>query len=91
MKLITLLISDVNSGNKEISLFVCDRGNKLPNGEDRFLGMSSILPCLLNKKTVELSFPLMGRPNCDQEVTGNVRLQRTYTHDQIVSNPIITQ
>ncbi|CAO3624024.1 unnamed protein product [Mucor hiemalis] len=71
---------DVTSGNKEITLFVYDRGNKLPNGEDRFLGMSTISPCLVNKRTVELIFPLHGRPGDDQEVTGDVRIQVTYSH-----------
>jgi protein-serine/threonine kinase len=71
--------SDVMSGNKKISLFVYDRGNKLSNGQDRFLGMSSIVLNLVNQKTVELIFPLVGRPNDDQEVTGNVRLQVTYS------------
>lgn len=70
--------SDVESGNNEVSVFVYDRGNKLPNGEDRFLGMSSIKPKLINDKFVELIFPLHGRPEDDQEVTGDVRLQVTY-------------
>lgn len=63
-------------------MFVYDRGNKLPNGEDRFLGMSTIIPCLVNKRTVELIFPLQGRPGDDQEVTGDVRLQVTYSHSK---------
>ncbi|KAI8637696.1 kinase-like domain-containing protein [Parasitella parasitica] len=70
---------DVTNGNQEIAVFVYDRGNKLPNGEDRFLGMSSIVPKLVNKKTVELIFPLHGRHGDDQEVTGDVRLQVTFT------------
>ncbi|CAO0803118.1 unnamed protein product [Mucor circinelloides] len=69
---------DVTAGNKEITVFVYDRGNKLPNGEDRFLGMSSIIPNLVNKRTVELIFPLHGRPDDNQEVTGDVRLQVTF-------------
>ncbi|CEP19277.1 hypothetical protein [Parasitella parasitica] len=69
---------DVTSGSQEIAVFVYDRGNKLPNGEDRFLGMSSIVPKLVNKKTVELIFPLHGRPDDDQEVTGDVRVQVTF-------------
>ncbi|KAI7901594.1 protein kinase A catalytic subunit [Cokeromyces recurvatus] len=72
---------DVSGGDKEIQVFVYDRGNKLPNGEDRFLGMSSIKPNLKNKKTVELIFPLCARPDDDQEVTGDVRLQVTYTNN----------
>lgn len=59
-------------------MFVYDRGNKLPDGQDRFLGMSSIVPNLVSKKTVELIFPLHGRPDDDQEVTGDVRLQVTF-------------
>lgn len=66
-------------------MFVYDRGNKLPNGDDRFLGMSTITPCLVNKRTVELIFPLQGRPGDDQEVTGDVRLQVTYSHSKRVS------
>ncbi|KAL0574185.1 hypothetical protein ABG067_009146, partial [Albugo candida] len=73
---------DVNKGDSEVTLFVYDRGNKLANGEDRFLGMSAISPCLINKKTVELIFPLHGRPGDEQEVTGDVRLQLTYSHEK---------
>ncbi|KAI9472278.1 MAG: protein kinase A catalytic subunit [Benjaminiella poitrasii] len=72
---------DVSGGDKELQVFVYDRGNKLPNGEDRFLGMSSIKPNLMNKKTVELIFPLTARPDDEQEVTGDVRLQVTYTNN----------
>lgn len=68
-------------GNNEISVYVYDRGNKLPNGEDRFLGMSSIKPNLVSDKFVELVFPLHGRPGDDEkEITGDVRLQVTYTN-----------
>lgn len=70
-------------------MFVYDRGNKLPNGEDRFLGMSTISPCLANKRTVELIFPLHGRPEDNQEVTGDVRLQVTYSHNETVSNKLL--
>lgn len=77
--------SDVNSSDKEIFLYVYDRGNKLPNGKDRCLGMSSIVPCLVNNRTVELIFPLKVQPHDQEEVTGDVRLQVTYTHNQAVS------
>lgn len=79
-----IFYSDVTNSNKEITVFVYDRGNKLPNGEDRFLGMSSIVPNLVNKKTVELIFPLHGRPDDNQEVTGDVRIQVTYSNTKKV-------
>jgi hypothetical protein len=40
---------------------------------------------LVSKKTVELVFPLKSRPGDNQEVTGDVRLQVTYTNSQAVS------
>jgi protein-serine/threonine kinase len=77
--------SDVTASNKELSVYVYDRGNRLSNGEDRFLGTCTIVPSLVSKKTVELVFPLKSRPGDNQEVTGDVRLQVTYTNSQAVS------
>ncbi|KAI9499483.1 kinase-like domain-containing protein [Zychaea mexicana] len=75
---------DVCNDNDELIVHIYDRGDRLPNGDDRFLGMISVKPSLVPKKMFDQWHRLVPRADeasqaYDGKVTGELRLQIEYT------------
>ncbi|KAI9275557.1 kinase-like domain-containing protein [Phascolomyces articulosus] len=75
---------DVCNDLDELIVHIYDRGNRLPNGDDRFLGMVTIKPSLVPKKMFDQWHRLVPRADeasqaYDGKVTGELRLQMEYT------------
>ncbi|CDS03338.1 hypothetical protein LRAMOSA00740 [Lichtheimia ramosa] len=75
---------DVCNDDDELIIQVYDRGNRLANGDDRFLGQAILKPCLTPKKMVDHWYRLVSRADeasqeFDGKVTGEIRLQTQYT------------
>lgn len=76
--------SDVCRDDEELVAYVYDRGNRLPNGDDRFLGMVKLKPSLQAKRTTDHWYKLEPRADApsqayDGNVTGELRLQLEYS------------
>ncbi|KAG2227327.1 hypothetical protein INT45_004282 [Circinella minor] len=74
---------DVCNDSDELIVHIYDRGNRLPNGDDRFLGMVTIKPSLVPKKMCDQWHRLVPRADeasqaYDGKVTGELRLQTEY-------------
>ncbi|KAG0173193.1 hypothetical protein DFQ28_001228 [Apophysomyces sp. BC1034] len=69
---------DVSNDQVEYQVFVYDRGNRLPNGDERCLGMLTIKPTLVPRRTVDMWYKL--EPHClGQDASGEIRVQATLT------------
>ncbi|KAF7723403.1 hypothetical protein EC973_002047 [Apophysomyces ossiformis] len=69
---------DVSNDEVEYQVFVYDRGNRLPNGDERCLGMVTVKPTLTSRKTVDMWFKLEPH-RIGEEASGEIRLQATWT------------
>ncbi|KAI8149060.1 protein kinase A catalytic subunit [Fennellomyces sp. T-0311] len=75
---------DVCHDDDELIVNVYDRGNRLPNGDDRLLGMVMVKPSLVPKKSFDMWHKLVPRADeasqaYDGKVTGELRLQMEYS------------
>lgn len=94
MHVLIMYDSDVCNDDDELIIQVYDRGNRLANGDDRFLGQAILKPCLTPKKMVDHWYRLVSRADeasqeFDGKVTGEIRLQTQYTSVAPVSDLFI--
>lgn len=84
--------SDIIRVDCDLTISVYDQGNTSASGEERFLGCVTIKPQFKHRHTMDNWFRLEDRDATGEgSVSGEVRLQLTYTASEFVSLRLVYQ